>query len=300
MSANEGGGHEGELHGGCWMPTPPGPMSCLSWNYHELGNPQTVDELVTLVGKKDPKVVFLMETKSYSEVIERVHRKIQFAHKFVIPRPNQGGGLALRWKEEIQMDVQTSSDNHIDTVVDLGMDDAWRITVEEKQGWLDRPEHQMQGFRDALDFCGLRDIGYNGFPFTWCNHRCVATMDWLLKFPTTRVHHLEAFHSDHRPLLLASDSESRRFYRKGCPFRLEAMWLKDKSCETVIKTSWETPLGSSPVANLSKKIDICKINLHKWNRNTFGHVQANLEKKLNDLHRAEEMGLYSTNPDCIG
>ena len=89
------------------------------------------------------------------------------------------------------LDVLTSSDNHIDGVMDQGMDDAWRFTgfygdpetasrenswnllrdlsqrlalpwvcvgdfneilrLEEKQGWLDRPERQMQGFRDALD-----------------------------------------------------------------------------------------------------------------------------------------------------
>ena len=89
----------------------------------------------------------------------------------------------------------------------------------------------------------------------------IATVDWLLKFPTTRAHHLEAFHLNHKPLLLASNSESRRFNRKGRPFKFEAMWLKDKSCETMIKTSWKTPLGSSPVANLSKKIDLCQINL---------------------------------------
>ena len=73
-------------------------------------------------------MVFLMETKSNSEVIEQVRRKIQFANKFVVPRPNQGGGLALLWKEEIKVDVQISSDNHIDVVVDQGMDDAWQIT----------------------------------------------------------------------------------------------------------------------------------------------------------------------------
>ncbi|XP_075674729.1 uncharacterized protein LOC142643891 [Castanea sativa] len=78
------------------------------------------------------------------------------------------------------------------------------------------------------------------------------------------------------------------------------MWLKDKSCEMVIKTSWETLLGSSLVVHLSKKIDLCQINLREWNRNTFGHVRTNLEKKLKELHRAEEMGLYSTNPNCIG
>lgn len=26
-------------------------------------------------------------------------------------------------------------------------------------------------FRDALDFCKLRDMGFNGFLFTWSNRR---------------------------------------------------------------------------------------------------------------------------------
>ena len=69
-----------------------------------------------------------METKLDREVNEKVRRKIQFAHIFVVPRPNQGGRLALLWKEEIKIDVQISSDSHMDAVVDIGMDDAWRIT----------------------------------------------------------------------------------------------------------------------------------------------------------------------------
>ena len=45
------------------------------------------------------------------------------------------------------------------------------LFAKEKQGWLIRPKRQMQGFRDALDYCRLRDLGFNGFPFTWCNRR---------------------------------------------------------------------------------------------------------------------------------
>ena len=50
-------------------------MSCLSWNCRGLGNPQTVDELVTLVGKKDPNVGFLMETKSMLKLLRRFAEK---------------------------------------------------------------------------------------------------------------------------------------------------------------------------------------------------------------------------------
>ena len=84
----------------------------------------------------------------------------------------------------------------------------------------------MQGFRDALDFCRLRDIGFNGYPFTWCNRRPrvqnvwirldmgVALVEWILKFPSSQIHHLEAFHSDHKPILLCTDSELKHFYEK--------------------------------------------------------------------------------------
>nr|POE67695.1 hypothetical protein CFP56_13843 [Quercus suber] len=92
-------------------------------------------------------------------------------------------------------------------------------TGDEKQGWLTRPERQMQVFREALDYCRLKDISFNGFPFTWCNRRLgdqnvwilldrgVASVNWMLRFPAARIHHLDAFHSDHKPLLLCAGSE---------------------------------------------------------------------------------------------
>lgn len=106
----------------------------------------------------------------------------------------------------------------------------------------------MHGFRDALDFSGLKDLVFNDFPFTSCNRRLgdqnvwgldhgLAAVDWILRFPTSRIHHLDSFHSDHKPILLISEFESKRFYRKGRPFRFEAMWLKDKTCKGVINDS---------------------------------------------------------------
>ena len=65
-------------------------MSCLSWNYHGLGNPQTEGELVDLVNKKDPKMIFLMETKVDKEVIERICRRLQYSNSFVVPRISRG------------------------------------------------------------------------------------------------------------------------------------------------------------------------------------------------------------------
>ena len=44
----------------------------LSW----VGIPPIEDELVALVRNKDPKLVFLMETKGDKAILERVGRKI--------------------------------------------------------------------------------------------------------------------------------------------------------------------------------------------------------------------------------
>ena len=41
----------------------------------------------------------------------------------------------MLWKETFAMKVLTSSDYHIDGVVDQGMDDAWRFT-----GFYGKPE----------------------------------------------------------------------------------------------------------------------------------------------------------------
>ena len=194
-------------------------MSCLSWNCRGLGNPQTEEELVTLVRNKGPMLIFLMETKVEKSVLVRIGRKMQYNNCFEVPCHNTGGGLALFWATDSNVDVQSFSDNHIDAIIDHGVDDAWRFTgfyedpetanqenswsmlrrlstrftlpwvcigdfneilyADEKQGWLDRPERQMLGFRDALDFCRLKDLGYTGYAFTWCNRRPGNQNVWI-------------------------------------------------------------------------------------------------------------------------
>ena len=76
---------------------------------------------------KDPKLVFLMETKVEKYILERVGRRIQFTNLFVVPHVNIGGGLALYWKFDLDVDVQTFSNCHIDVIVNQGVDDAWHF-----------------------------------------------------------------------------------------------------------------------------------------------------------------------------
>lgn len=45
------------------------------------------------------------------------------------------------------------------------------LCEDEQLGGNRRPQQHMQAFRNAMDFCELRDLGYSGYPFTWCNRR---------------------------------------------------------------------------------------------------------------------------------
>ena len=127
----------------------------------------------------------------------------------------------------------------------------------------------------------------------------MATIDWIPCFLAIRIHHLEAFHSDHKPLLLCLDSEFKRFYRKGRPFRFEAMWLKDSTCENVIKKSWGDRMTSSKVWGFNRRILGCQQDLLEWNKKFFGHIQNTLARKLRELNHAEEAGCYGMDPGRI-
>ena len=125
------------------------------------------------------------------------------------------------------------------------------IKAREKMGGASRLERQTVEFRGALDFCGFRDLGYVGSPFTWCNNQFdrvvtwirldkgVATASWSQNFPIVRVHHISSSLSNHCPLWICSDEEYMRFYKRGRPFRFEVMLMKDDKCEGVIKDAWD-------------------------------------------------------------
>ena len=161
--------------------------------------------------------------------------------------------------------MDTFSPNHIDAIVNKGKDDAWRFTGfygepdtqnhhiswatlrnlkamhsltwicvgdfneitrahEILEGKL-RPFRQMQDFRDVLDECRFRDLGYVGGKFTWCNRqwdghtiweridKVVVTIDWIEKFPDTKIVHLECGTSNHKPIVIFPSGIPKKLQR---------------------------------------------------------------------------------------
>ena len=76
-----------------------------------------MNELAKMVQAKDPSVVFLVETWANEARLKDVKRKIQFENMFVSPRTSRGGGLVMFWRSTIDVSVEGSDKNHIDTII---------------------------------------------------------------------------------------------------------------------------------------------------------------------------------------
>lgn len=91
-----------------------------------------------------------------------------------------------------------------------------------------RTQLQMDGFHNAINVCGFKNLGYNDPKFTWCNNRegsniiylrldrALATTDWYDHFLETRVHYLFDTTSDHCALLM-TDSSNQTLSKASFP-----------------------------------------------------------------------------------
>ena len=92
-----------------------------------LGNPLTVQEFTDLVQAKAPTLVFLAQTLVDEARLDFVKDRIRFDKKNFVQRINKGGALVMYWKNDLKVDVVSSSMNHIDAVINKDSEIAWRF-----------------------------------------------------------------------------------------------------------------------------------------------------------------------------
>ena len=67
--------------------------------------------------EKQPKMVFLMETKLRTVKMESIWSKLGFPNMIVVDNVEKSGGLALLWSEAVGVEAQNFSHRHINAVV---------------------------------------------------------------------------------------------------------------------------------------------------------------------------------------
>lgn len=124
----------------------------------------------------------------------------------------------------------------------------------------------MTNFHDALDECGLMDLGFVGSRFTWfkkCANdvtvwerldRAVASTDWFDKYLTTQVMVLECGSLDHKSILIHSN---RILVKSNKPWRFEKIGLEDDGCHDTVARAWSEGGGDLPMGKVVKKVESC-------------------------------------------
>jgi len=165
----------------------------------------------------------------------------------------------------------------------------------EKKGGGLKSQGVLDFFCNTLDSCGLHDLGFTGYEFTWENRReggdvveerldrFCASVEWSLLFPDSEVLHLDEHFSDHLPLLLklrktpAGPKHGRR------RFMFENMWIQEEGCENVIREAWSINYCADPRQQLEYKIRACAAALSRWKQDTFGEIQHSIRKAAGQL-----------------
>ncbi|KAI8028987.1 hypothetical protein LOK49_LG01G02520 [Camellia lanceoleosa] len=136
----------------------------------------------------------------------------------------------------------------------LSLTDSGVEVVPEKRSGLARPHWSLFPFRSFVDGCGLLDLGYHGFPFTWRNNRhtegyiverldrVLASADWRVSFDRATVTHCECVGSDHNSLLLDLYPHT---VRPRSWFKFDSWWIGERDCKTTIQRSWEAIIPGS-------------------------------------------------------
>jgi hypothetical protein len=168
----------------------------------------------------------------------------------------------------------------------------------------------MEAFRECLADCGLTDLGYSGYDYTWDNRRegedniqvrldrGTATASFLDIYPLTCVEHVIKETSDHLALIIKVQEELPRRVSGGeRGFKFEEMWLKHEGYETMMKDAWENAeQGGRGIQCLWRRLRDVSKEMKRWSFESFGSVRAEIKKlksKLEDA-RIQAMGAGPT------
>jgi hypothetical protein len=321
-------------------------MNLLGLNCHGLGLDAAVGELRDLIRSYNPVVVFLCETKQSDKEMDKIKWRLGFRNGVAVSCVGRSGGLALWWRDEVEVSMRPWCQYYIDAQITC-QGKSWRFSgiygeprvdlrqrtwdilrylrrqddlpwlcaedfneilwSEEQLGGNPRNESQMTAFRECLADCGLSDLGYKGYMFTWNNRRFgeeniqvrldrgMATASFHNLYPFTTVEHIPTEESDHNALLIRISGENAATVRReGRGFSYEEMWSKHEDYGDMIKRSW----GLSPATGLDlsgfwRQLHQMSASMQRWSFEKFGSVRKELKDLTSKLDDARTNALIS-------
>ncbi|KAL5573135.1 hypothetical protein UlMin_022732 [Ulmus minor] len=310
-------------------------MNILVWNVRGLGNTRTFQILREHVQQFCPSLIFLSETLCSKSYLERIRVKLNFFGMVTWEKEGRSGGLCLLWADSVEVRLLTGSKGHIDAIISSHDNLNWRFTGMYgnpdtslrtqfwdllkrlgtatpshgcvKKGGGARDSYLLRNFKDAMEYCNLADLGFQGPKFTWCRgnnnanfiqerlDRMLGNSGWSDMFPNCIVHHLRLWGSDHRPLLIEVLKDGKvsslgKSLRKG-RFHFEEAWADEPECRDTILKHWREQSAGN-LDEVANKLHQCASDLLRWNLEKFSYF-TNLFSSSSPLSLDMDMVLNS-------
>lgn len=160
---------------------------------------------------------------------------------------------------------------------------------DEQMGGNDREEWCMEGFREAVEYCGFPDLGFKGLLYTWDNRRegsrnikvrldrRLADNAWLDRFGESSATHIQTTESDHCAVHVHIVRTG--IYRGGGrdkPFRYENMWQRHHLYNDTVAEAWSG--GCTSLGDVNASLGQLQSTLIRWDRDEFGSVKGELRQ----------------------
>ncbi|KAH7839758.1 hypothetical protein Vadar_008356 [Vaccinium darrowii] len=306
-----------------------------------VGRPLTFHQLKEFSRLYSPSLFFLSETKNGVTRLEVVKKALGMDGSLWVEPAGLAGGLAIFWKGATKVDLKYQCSWFIDVQINEEDGSNWRLinvyfssrievrraqwevflqhknclgedwliwgdmnditSVEEKRGGVVPAQWELKGFQNFISQCNLIDLGFSGFPFTWCNNRvgaeCIqerldrvlATPSWRLKFSQACVDHLNSVGSDHFALLLHLQPTD---HQKRVPFRFDARWVQEEEMAPIIEQAWKLSIPGSKCFKVQQRIKGCRTSIQVWKRRKKLNSRQKIEELQQKIHHIQNGPLY--------
>ncbi|KAG7559442.1 Endonuclease/exonuclease/phosphatase superfamily [Arabidopsis thaliana x Arabidopsis arenosa] len=242
-----------------------------------------------------PDILFRMETKNTNEKVEKALEWMNFSSKFIVsPHSPGGGGLALYWKQEVEISILTSCQNFIDTQIKYA---GKLFFATFLYGGPVRNEGTFVDIRSFMAACDLYDLRHSGNFFSWRGQRhehlvhcrldrAMSNSAWAEVYPFSHSEYLRFEGSDHRPLLTLLDLTKKK--KKGI-FRYDRRLKENEEVRNLIHEAWSL----DDQEDVNEKITRCRRAIIIWTKEKHQNSQKAIEENRQILEEA----MASQNPD---
>ncbi|KAL2894806.1 hypothetical protein RDABS01_010715 [Bienertia sinuspersici] len=284
-------------------------------------SPEAVDSLHDLVKQESPHLIFLVETKCFSQEIMRIKRRLGFKNGVMVDARGRAGGLAMMWSDDLDVTLRKMGEKFIDVTIKEASNFTWRLTgvygwsegnqkhktwnllqdlgeqnnlpwaimgdfnevlLEcEKKGGNPCDFASIQQFRSVVDQLGMHDLKADGYYYTWSNRRIAEDLI------EERLDQLRSYTTSDK------DGRGKSAACKLPPtklFRFEAKWLQEENFDDTMVGLWSEAMEEGG-HDWSSVVRNCGQKLEDWDKKTYRLVPRRikwLKSRLNHLRKMNQ------------